>query len=160
MHPLAAVVLSSSKGVADFDGFTPAHARRVLLSSFTMAFVTGLFGALFRKMRLRDALIAAGVSGCAGLVVGCVGVYAWPDKPYLTWAACGLAGWAGGNVVLDRLTLVAWTILKGYAPLEVAPLFEAAEKAVKIEHAVPAPHPAAAKGSGWVDLDLPPLSGR
>lgn len=142
----------------------PQHAPRLLWSCFSLAFVTGLLGGLAKKLHPRDALIAAAVSGGAGLVVGCLGMVAWPDKPYLTWAACGLAGWAGGNVVLDRLTLVAWTILKGYAPPEAAPLFEAAEK-LSASRTAP-PHPSRAgtpvpqlpqATGGWPDLDLPPL---
>lgn len=145
---------------APAGGFDAAHAPRVLWSSFTMAFVTGLFGALFRKLRLRDALIAAGVSGSAGLVVGCFGMYAWPDKPYLTWAACGLAGWAGGNVVLDRLTLVAWTILKGYAPVESEPLIDAAQQQLQSAIANRKSQIASGGMGGWADLDLPALPAR
>lgn len=87
-----------------------------LSTCFVIAAHTGLWAALWKKMRVRDAIIAAGVSGAGGVVVGALCVYGWgPDRWYLTCAACGVAGWAGGNVVLDKLTFVAWTLARGYA---------------------------------------------
>lgn len=86
-----------------------------LSTCFVIAAHTGLWAGLWKKMKVRDAIIAAGVSGAGGVVVGALCVYAWgPERLYLTCAACGIAGWAGGNVVLDRLTFVAWTLARGY----------------------------------------------
>jgi hypothetical protein len=94
-----------------------ATSGKVLGFCFALAAVAGLFAGMVKKLTLRDSLIAAGVSGVGGLVVGALCVYFWgPDKWYLTCAACSLAGWAGGNLVLDRLTFVAWTIARGKLP--------------------------------------------
>jgi hypothetical protein len=84
---------------------------------FGLAALAGFFAAMAKKLSLRDTVVAAGVSGVGGLVVGSLCVYLWgPDKWYLTCAGCGIAGWLGGNVVLDRLSFVAWTIARGKIP--------------------------------------------
>ncbi len=92
-------------------------SSRVLAFCFVLAALAGFFSALQRKLGWRDTLVAAGVSGVGGLIVGAICVSLWgEDKWYLTCAGCGLAGWLGGNVVLDRLTFVAWTIAQGRMP--------------------------------------------
>lgn len=123
------------------DQLNLRQTLRVLCTFFAIAAQGGLVRALANKMKLRDTLIAAVVSGSGGVVVGALCVYGWgPDRWYLTCAACGLAGWAGGNVVLDRLTIVAWTILRGYGGPRV-----------------PAP-PSPATGQTAVDVGLPELA--
>jgi membrane associated rhomboid family serine protease len=94
-----------------------ASSSKVLAFCFALAALTGFFSALQRRLGWRDTIVAAGVSGAGGLIVGAVCVYLWgEDKWYLTCAGCGLAGWLGGNIVLDRLSFVAWTIAQGRIP--------------------------------------------
>ncbi|HWP40867.1 MAG TPA: hypothetical protein VNL70_08070 [Tepidisphaeraceae bacterium] len=101
----------------DIERDTLTASGRVLGFCFVLAWIAGLFSALAKQLRLRDALIAAGVSGVGGAVVGAICVALWgADRWYWTCAVCGLAGWAGGNLILDRLTFVAWTIAKGRVP--------------------------------------------
>lgn len=139
-----------------------ATVVKLLSTLFVVAAHTGLLSALYRKLKLKDALIAGLVSGTAGVIVGALCLYAWGmDRWYLTFALCGIAGWAGGNVVLDRLTVVAWTLLRGYQPPSAVDVLAAS---------VPVPHldipawqtikPPPAKTAEWVDVGLPPLPTR
>lgn len=96
---------------------------RVLGFCFLIAAVSGLFSALAKKLSWRDTVVAAGVSGVGGLVVGAICFHLYgTDNFFLTCAVCGLSGWAGGNLVLDRLTFVAWSIVRGKLPAIVPDL--------------------------------------
>lgn len=102
--------------IAQADAVT--ESVRVLIFCFSVAAIAGLFSALRRRLGTRDTLVAAGVSGVGGLIVGAVCVYLWgEDRWYLTCAGCGLAGWVGGNVILDRLSFVAWSLAQGRLPV-------------------------------------------
>ncbi len=75
-----------------------SDSARVMGFCFMLGGVAGLFSALAKRLHWRDALIAAGVSGVGGAVVGSLCVYLWgADRWFVTCAVCGLAGWAGGQ---------------------------------------------------------------
>lgn len=85
-----------------------------LASFFVLACVSGALRYMGQQMSWRDTFVGAGASGVGGFVVGALCVYFWgPEHWYLYCALTPVAGWLGGNVVLDRLAFVAWTIGDG-----------------------------------------------
>jgi hypothetical protein len=95
----------------------PAEALRVLSVLCLIASLGGFFRALSRRLSIRDALVSAGVSGLAGVVIGAICMHLWgPEKWYLTCAVVGASSWMPGAVLLDTAANLAWKLARSKFP--------------------------------------------